>query len=889
MGCDRASVEIQRKKRPATLSARTTYTSSNMRCPGSRAVSVIIPRTSKLMGMASRSRAVSAATHRAFVCAVMTNFSVQGLACIPELGDPPRNTRQCFLLGKYLREPLPSESSGPCQFAVGQLVDSPFKLSLRDPLGPRCRFARGFPLRPPFVEPFPLLLLKPFLFLSLPLFLLWGHNGERIGIAFQQQVQQLLAMAFFVFADTAEPLGNLWILRIESVELLQQCGAVLFFFLHVHPQTLPTVLAIFRSDRELGDFSAKCPDRIVEPGDVGLFLFRYAQEALPEVGIRHPASVPVKLDDVLGFIDVLVAQDLDESLTVVRLEGVEKPLPAGKEEIFERHSTPPSRPSLQAVHLNQPGPYSTGCSVGRNNVVSPAVKQVGQSLDGAWSLLIFRRGKRMRRAFQPCSGILLAAVLMTAVLSWLPPGSLAFDLFGSGKSEESPRPAGQSAQLPSLAGVAKSAMPAVVNISTTQQVQRRRMYPFPMPGPGPFGPEDPFEEFFRRFFGDQPPPSQQRSLGSGFIVSEDGYIITNNHVIGNADKITVRLSNHEEYVAKVIGSDDKTDIALIKINVKHALPTVPLGKSADLRVGDWVIAIGNPFGLEQTVTAGIVSAKGRVIGGGPYEDFIQTDASINPGNSGGPLLNLKGEVVGINAAIFSQTGGNIGIGFAIPIDLAKSIVTQLKAKGKVTRGWLGVAIQPVTPELAKSFGLEEPRGALVADVTKGSPADKAGVERGDVILSFNDTPIKDSHELPAVVAQTPVGERVTVTVLRRGREKSFTVTLGELTDQRAEAESGEESSKDWGITVASLTPETRRRFQLDRAQRGVVVVEVAPGSPAEEAGVQPGDVIEEVNRQPVNSAQDFTTATADAKNQDALLLLVRRGTATSFFALQRAG
>jgi serine protease Do len=323
--------------------------------------------------------------------------------------------------------------------------------------------------------------------------------------------------------------------------------------------------------------------------------------------------------------------------------------------------------------------------------------------------------------------------------------------------------------------------------------------------------------------------------------------------------------------------------------VKHALPTVPLGKSADLRVGDWVIAIGNPFGLEQTVTAGIVSAKGRVIGGGPYEDFIQTDASINPGNSGGPLLNLKGEVVGINAAIFSQTGGNIGIGFAIPIDLAKSIVTQLKAKGKVTRGWLGVAIQPVTPELAKSFGLEEPRGALVADVTKGSPADKAGVERGDVILSFNDTPIKDSHELPAVVAQTPVGERVTVTVLRRGREKSFTVTLGELTDQRAEAESGEESSKDWGITVASLTPETRRRFQLDRAQRGVVVVEVAPGSPAEEAGVQPGDVIEEVNRQPVNSAQDFTTATADAKNQDALLLLVRRGTATSFFALQRAG
>jgi serine protease Do len=485
---------------------------------------------------------------------------------------------------------------------------------------------------------------------------------------------------------------------------------------------------------------------------------------------------------------------------------------------------------------------------------------------------------------------LLAAILMTAVLSRPSSGLLAFALFGSGKREEPPQgPAGQSAQLPSLAGVAKSAMPAVVNISTTQKVQRRRMRPSPMPGPEPFGPEDPFEEFFRHFFGEQPPSSPQRSLGSGFIISADGDIITNTHVIGDAETITVRLSTHEEYVATVIGSDDKTDIALIKINAKHPLPTVPLGKSADLRVGDWVIAIGNPFGLEQTVTAGIVSAKGRVIGGGPYEDFIQTDASINPGNSGGPLLNLKGEVVGINAAIFSQTGGNIGIGFAIPIDLAKSIVTQLKAKGKVTRGWLGVAIQPVTPELAKSFGLEKPRGALVADVTKGSPADKAGVERGDVILSFNDTPIKDSHELPAVVAQTPVGERVTVTVLRRGREKSFTVTLGELTDQRAEAERGEESSQDWGITVASLTPETRRRFQLDRAQRGVVVVEVAPGSPAEEAGVQPGDVIEEVNRQPVSSVQDFTTATADAKHQDTLLLLVRRGTATSFFALQRAG
>ena len=492
----------------------------------------------------------------------------------------------------------------------------------------------------------------------------------------------------------------------------------------------------------------------------------------------------------------------------------------------------------------------------------------------------------MCRAFKLETWILLAAILIVSLLFWTPPSPLAFDLFGSSKREESPLGlTGRSAQLPSLAGIAKSAMPAVVNISTTQKLQRRRRAPFSAPGPGPFG-EAPFEEFFRRFFGDQP-PSRQRSLGSGFLISEDGYIVTNHHVIAEADQINVRLSDKEEYKAKVIGTDDKTDLALIKINPTRSLSTVPFGKSADLQIGDWVIAIGNPFGLEQTVTAGIVSAKGRVIGGGPYENFIQTDASINPGNSGGPLLNVKGEVVGINTAIFSQTGGNIGIGFAVPIDLAQSIITQLKDKGKVTRGWLGVAIQPVTPELAQPFGLEEPQGALVADVTHGSPADKAGLERGDVILSFNNTPVKDSHELPALVAQTPVGERVTVTVLRGGKERSFTVKLGELTDQRTEAESDEENEDSWGITVANLSTETRRRFQLDRNQRGVVVVEVERGSPAEAAGVQPGDVIEEVNRQAVNSVQDFTKATADVKNQDRLLLLIRRGASTSFSVLRR--
>jgi serine protease Do len=395
------------------------------------------------------------------------------------------------------------------------------------------------------------------------------------------------------------------------------------------------------------------------------------------------------------------------------------------------------------------------------------------------------------------------------------------------------------------------------------------------------------EEFFRRFFGDRLPPRAQRSLGSGFIISEDGYIVTNRHVVGEDAKIKVRLSDNEEYTATVVGTDDKTDLALIKINASRPLPTVSLGTSSDLEIGNWVLAIGNPFGLEQTVTAGIVSAKGRMIGAGPYDDFIQTDASINPGNSGGPLLNLRGEVVGINTAIFSQSGGNIGIGFAIPIDLAKSVLTQLREKGKVTRAWLGITIQSVTPELAKSFGLKNPGGALVADVAPDSPAAKAGIARGDVVISFNNTPIQDSRDLPALVAQHPVGREATVTVIRGGREQSFTVTLAELADERAQASVGEDSTESWGMAVAGLTPEVQRRFQLESDEGGVVVVQVEPGSPAENAGVEPGDVIVEVNRQPVQSIQDFTKAIQGTKQQDTLLLLLRRGTSTLFFVLQK--
>lgn len=484
----------------------------------------------------------------------------------------------------------------------------------------------------------------------------------------------------------------------------------------------------------------------------------------------------------------------------------------------------------------------------------------------------------------------------------------ALDIFGTGKGEEAPAPpvaTGRAGGLPSLAEVAKRVSPAVVNISTTQKSERssssrseRRRHippgpfgpgPNPSPGPNPFGGED-FEEFFRRFFGDRP-PGPQRSLGSGFLISDDGYIITNNHVVGESGaKVTVRLSDKEEYEAKVIGSDEKTDLALIKINVKRTLPMLPMGKSTDLQVGDWVIAIGNPFGLEQTVTAGIVSAKGRVINAGPYDDFIQTDASINPGNSGGPLINLKGEVIGINTAIFSQGGGNIGIGFAIPIDQAKSIITQLKDKGKVTRGWLGVAIQSVTPELAKSFGLKEPIGALVAEVTSGGPAEKAGLQRGDVITTFNGATVKDSHELPSLVARTPVGEKAEVVILRNGKEQNYSIKLGELPDQQAKAEQrGEDSENAWGMSVANLSSEAARRFQIEKAQKGVVVTEVDPDSPAAASNIQPGDIIEEVNRQPVRSVEEFEKATAAAKEKETLLLLVRRGNASTFFALRKQG
>jgi serine protease Do len=328
----------------------------------------------------------------------------------------------------------------------------------------------------------------------------------------------------------------------------------------------------------------------------------------------------------------------------------------------------------------------------------------------------------------------------------------------------------------SFSQLAKMVGPSVVNISAVRVSGTKDFLPFG----DLFGGDNPLGDFFKRFFGDQTDKgTKQESLGSGFIIDKDGLILTNNHVVEKAEEIQVSLPDGKTFEAEIVGRDPKTDIALIRIEAGAPLPPLPLGDSDQAEVGDWVLAIGSPFGLGNTVTAGIVSAKYRKIGAGPYDDFIQTDASINPGNSGGPLLNTKGEVIGINTAIFSQSGGSIGIGFATPINMAKALLPQLK-KGEVVRGWLGVTIQGVTPELAGKFGLSEAKGALVSDVTEGGPADKAGIARGDVITSFDGKEIKTMTDLPTIVGATPVGKSVKVEIVRKGKKKTLDVKVGEM-------------------------------------------------------------------------------------------------------------
>ncbi len=428
----------------------------------------------------------------------------------------------------------------------------------------------------------------------------------------------------------------------------------------------------------------------------------------------------------------------------------------------------------------------------------------------------------------------------------------------------------------SFADLADRVEPAVVNISATTTV---KVPGFPFRhffGQGPFG------DFLGKFHGDIPDREmRQRSLGSGFIVDKDGYIITNNHVVEGAQEIKVKLTDGREFNAKVIGKDPKTDLALIKISsLFKDLPVLALGDSDKIRVGDWVIAVGNPFGLEHTVTQGIISATGRVIGSGPYDNFLQTDAPINPGNSGGPLINVMGEVVGVNSAIIA---GGQGIGFAIPSNMAKSVSAQLKEKGKVTRGWIGVSIQSVSPEIAKAFGLKEEKGALVADVVAGSPAEAAGIKRGDIIVSFDGKEIKNSTDLPVRVAETPLGETVTVRVLREGKETDLSVKVSEMPEGKFAALAGSRESS-LGLAVKDITPELRRQLGI-REKSGIIVIDVASGSPAEDAGLQAGDVIKEVNRKPVKSVKDYVTLIAKAREDEPLLLLIQRGNQTIFVAI----
>jgi serine protease Do len=438
----------------------------------------------------------------------------------------------------------------------------------------------------------------------------------------------------------------------------------------------------------------------------------------------------------------------------------------------------------------------------------------------------------------------------------------------------------ESTRPPSFAAIAKKTMPVVVNISTSSQRSARS------------GSNDPIEDFFNRFFGETiPRESTQRSLGSGILISKDGEILTNYHVVRSADTIKVKLADQTEYEARLIGKDDRTDIALIKTRKSPGnMPFAKLGRSSQLDVGDWVMAIGNPFGLEHTVTAGIVSAKGRVIGAGPYDSFIQTDASINPGNSGGPLINAVGEVVGVNSAIFSQSGGNVGIGFAIPIDLAKKVVEQLRKNGRVVRGWLGVRAQDVTQTMAASLGLTRSPGemAVVTEVAENSPAAEAGVKTGDIIVEFNGKAVPKSHDFPSVIADTPPGQKVTLKIFRDKKEQTMAVKIGELQDENDPNQQAEARDPELGLRVQKITPEAARRLGLT-SSKGVLVVEVQPGSPADQVGIEPADVIREVNQRPVGNVREFDRATRLGRRGDRILLLVQRGDNAVFFAVKRKG
>jgi serine protease Do len=459
-------------------------------------------------------------------------------------------------------------------------------------------------------------------------------------------------------------------------------------------------------------------------------------------------------------------------------------------------------------------------------------------------------------------------------------------------------------QQQSFAPLVKKVLPAVVNISVTQKGDADQMAEEEQPfGGSPFHgfPNSPFDEMLRRFFNQQNPGGgeehlfpqtpnempQRIALGSGFIVSPSGYVVTNNHVIGDADKVQVILQDKTKYTAKIVGRDPKTDLAVLKINADHPLPYVTFGDSSAAQVGDWVMAVGNPFGLGGTVTTGIISARGRDINEGPYDDFLQIDAPINRGNSGGPTFNLDGQVIGINTAIYSPNGGSVGIGFAVPSNAAKNIVAQLEEHGKITRGWLGVQIQQVTPAIAASLGLNGDHGALVAVVNPDGPAARAGLKQGDVVLAFDGSAIDQLHDLPRLVASADPGSEASLTVWRDGHKTELQAKLGQMPDNNKIASASDEQDQEQtaeasasGMRFAPLTERLRHELHIAKSVQGVVVTRVANGSAADDVGLTDGDVIMSINQQPVRTPEDAAAKLRDAAHsskKSALLLLDRHG------------
>ncbi len=460
----------------------------------------------------------------------------------------------------------------------------------------------------------------------------------------------------------------------------------------------------------------------------------------------------------------------------------------------------------------------------------------------------------------------------------VPAAAIALALFAASPAFAAPAPE-------SFAPLAEKVTPAVVNISSVHQGKDgpQPQLPFEVPKGSPF------EEFFRQFGGPGQRPHQVMGLGSGFIIDPEGYVVTNNHVIDEASGIKVTLSDGKQYDAKLLGADPQTDLALLKIDATDKLPAIEWGDSDALKVGDWVIAVGNPFGLGGSVTVGIVSARSRDIQAGPFDDFLQVDASINQGNSGGPTFDLEGRVIGINTAIASPNGGSVGIGFAIPSNLARPIIEQLRETGQVERGWLGVQVQAVTPELASALGLDAPKGALVSDVIPDSPAERAGLKQGDVILGFGSREVEEMRELPRIVAETPAEKQVELRIWREGREVSERVTIARQDQRARQLALGEDSdaatgaaflSQTLGATLAPLTDELRQRYRIDEEANGVVVTGIEPGGIAAEQALREGDVIVSVNQEQVGSPEEvekLAKAAAKDEKKSALLLLVHRG------------